>query len=84
MPHLPTHAPALAGNDTALAKSQYEAAMKRFILATTRNIRELRPGCVLCWENYPIAPGDAASIDRRLDAVLRGAPVHMPVLQRAR
>ena len=45
-----------AGNDTALAKSQYESAMKRFVLATTRTIRELRPGCVLSWENYPLAP----------------------------
>lgn len=45
-----------ADGDTALAKSQYEAAMKRFVVNTTRTIRELRPGCVVSWENYPLDP----------------------------
>jgi hypothetical protein len=44
---------AFAGNDTALAKQQYEAAARRFFEATIETTRGLRPGCRLGWYSYP-------------------------------
>ena len=44
---------ALAGNDTALARAQYEAAAKRLFLATINATRSLRPGCMIGWYGYP-------------------------------
>jgi hypothetical protein len=40
------------GNGTE-AKRRYEAAAKRFMLATIQATREERPGCVVGWYGYP-------------------------------
>eukprot|EP01043_Picozoa_sp_COSAG02_P008979 COSAG02_NODE_298_length_25350_cov_48.266999_12_plen_392_part_00 len=42
-----------AGNDTDLAKRQYEAAARRFFEATISTTRELRPNCRIGWYSYP-------------------------------
>ena len=45
-----------AKGDAMLAKTSYEAAAKKFFLATIRTVRELRPGCKLGWYGYPRNP----------------------------
>jgi hypothetical protein len=40
---------ALAENETAVAKRQYEAAARTFFEATLSVLRQLRPGCRLGW-----------------------------------
>ena len=42
-----------AGNDTQLAREQYEAAARRFFEATIAAVRAVRPGCKLGWYGYP-------------------------------
>ena len=44
---------AYAGNDTGLAKKQYEAAARQFFEATIATVRAMRPGCRLGWYGYP-------------------------------
>lgn len=42
-----------AGNDTALAKRQYEAAARRWFEASIDVVRRVRPGCLVGWYGYP-------------------------------
>jgi hypothetical protein len=43
----------VADGNATLAKIQYEAGAKRFMLATINATRELRPGCKVGWYGYP-------------------------------
>jgi hypothetical protein len=43
----------LAGNDTARARAQYEAAARRWFEATIGVVRRLRPACLVGWYGYP-------------------------------
>ena len=48
---------AFAGNgNVTLARSQYEEATKRFMLATINETRFMRPGCLIGWYGYPRNP----------------------------
>ena len=48
---------AFAGNgNVLLARQQYEAATRRFMLATINETRLMRPGCLIGWYGYPHNP----------------------------
>lgn len=47
------HAGGGAGNGTALAQRQYEAAAKALFLATIATLRAARPACRVGWYGYP-------------------------------